>query len=132
MNNPSNTFEFIRLYPNLASDPVVGKIGEIYWNTTTNSPRKCTNDSPVTWSEFGGENASVEYRSITSGEDSAKQLTLGATPNDPSKVLVSVIGGISQIYSVDYTVSGNVLDWNGLGLDGILTTGDILLILYWT
>ncbi len=132
MNNPATQFEFLRLYPNLASDPVVGRIGEIYWNTTLNKPRMCTNDSPVTWSDMSGETVKVEYRTITGPEDSAKQLTLAATPNNPLNVLLFVIGGFAQENGVDYSVSGNILDWNGLGLDGDLTAGDSIMLLYWT
>lgn len=72
----------------------------------------------------------VEYRTLSGGEAAAKQLTLSATPLSASKVMVDLIGGSAQEYSVDYTVSGSVLDWNGLGLDGVLSTGDKLRINY--
>lgn len=72
----------------------------------------------------------VEYRTLTGGEITAKQLTLSATPMSASKVMVDLIGGSAQEYSVDYTVSGSTLDWNGLGLDGLLSAGDKLRINY--
>jgi hypothetical protein len=74
----------------------------------------------------------VEYRTITGGEETAKQLTLIATPASAAKVMVDAIGGGAQEYSVDYTVSGAVLDWSGYGLDGILVAGDKLRIHYWS
>ena len=43
-----------------------------------------------------------------------------------SLVMLDVIGGSSQEYSVDYTVSGTTLNWVGLGLSGVLSTGDKL------
>lgn len=52
MGNPSKQFELIRLYPWLASDPVSGKVGEIYYNTTVNSLKICTNTAPLTWEIF--------------------------------------------------------------------------------
>ncbi len=73
----------------------------------------------------------VEYRTISSAENTAKQLTLTATPSSASKVMVDVIQGSAQEYSVDYTVSGTTLSWSGLGLDGVITTGDRLRIHYW-
>lgn len=73
----------------------------------------------------------VEFRTLSSGEATAKQLTLLNTPASASDVLVDVIGGTSQEYSVDYTISSNVLDWNGLGLDSVpLVAGDKLRVAY--
>lgn len=131
MNNPATQFEFLRLYPNLATDPVTGRIGEIYWNTTSNKPRMCTNDSPVTWSDMSGESVKVEYRMIDAGEEASKQLTLAFTPTNPVNVLLTVLSGFAQEYGVDYLVSVNILDWNGLGLDGDLVAGDKILLVYW-
>jgi hypothetical protein len=74
----------------------------------------------------------IEYRTISGGEATAKQLTLTGTPLTPAKVLVDFIGGSAQEYAVDYTVSGAVLDWSGLGLDTLpLASGDKLRIVYW-
>lgn len=72
----------------------------------------------------------VEYRTITVGEAAAKSLTLSATPLSAGKVMLDVIGGSAQEYSVDYIVSGTTLSWNGLGLDGVLASGDKLRIHY--
>jgi hypothetical protein len=71
-----------------------------------------------------------EYRTLTGGEISAKQIVLAQTPSEPSKTLLDWIGVCSQVYSVDFAVSGNVLSWNSLALDGVLTAGDILRIYY--
>jgi hypothetical protein len=93
-----------------------------------------TNGSGVTsWQPASGAGTfEVEYRTITGGEETAKQLTLAATPLTPAKVLVDYISGCAQSYSVDFTVSGATLDWNGLGLDGVLTAGDELRIVYFS
>lgn len=74
----------------------------------------------------------VENRTLTAGEISAKQLTLAATPIDPSEVLLDVRSGPGQINGVDYAVSGAIVNWNGYGLDGDLIAGDILRIIYYT
>jgi hypothetical protein len=78
-------------------------------------------------------NQVVEYRTISSGEASAKFLTLAQLPAVGTKTMVDVIGGVAQAYGLDFTVTGNVLDWNGLGLDSIPTiSGDVFRIVYFT
>lgn len=72
----------------------------------------------------------VEYRTISAGEATAKSLTLAHTPAVPGEVMLDLIGGGAQNYSDDFTVSGTTLTWNGLGLDGVLTSGDKVRINY--
>lgn len=72
----------------------------------------------------------VEYRTLSAGEITAKQLTLTSTPVTGSKVIVDIIGGGPQVYNVDYTVAGAVLSWPGYGLDGLISAGDILRVQY--
>ncbi|MDZ4810760.1 MAG: hypothetical protein SGI96_21195 [Bacteroidota bacterium] len=74
----------------------------------------------------------VEYRTLTAPEATAKQLVLAATPASILKVKVDIIGGTSQEFGIDFTVIGNVLGWNGLGMDlqGIALTGDKLRVTY--
>jgi hypothetical protein len=74
----------------------------------------------------------VEYRTITSGEASANALTLALTPAVPANTMVDIILGDSQVYNVDYAVSGATLTWNSYALAGMLSAGDILRIVYWT
>jgi hypothetical protein len=75
----------------------------------------------------------TEFRTITSGEAAAKQLTLSFTPATPGEVLVDIIGGGgAQEFNVDYTISGAVLNWNGYALDGVLAQSDRLRINYIT
>ena len=74
----------------------------------------------------------VEYRTISGGEATAKSLTLSATPLSAANVMVDMVQGSAQEYSVDFTVSGTTLSWSGLGLDLIvgLVAGDKLRIQY--
>jgi len=73
----------------------------------------------------------VLYRTLTGGEAAAKSLTLPATPISASKVKVDVMGGLGAVeYAVDFTVSGATFSWTGLGLDGLLSAGDKLRIVY--
>lgn len=80
-----------------------------------------TDDEPLT---------KVEYRTITPAEESAKQITLVETPFVPGEVMLDVKGGVAQFYGDDFTVSGNILSWSGLGLDGLLAQNDKVRILY--
>ena len=84
------------------------------------------------WAPAAGGTGSrlVELRTISSGEAAAKQLTLGATPATPNYTVLEISGAPSQFYGVDFAVSGAILSWSGLGLDGILSSGDQLTIIY--
>jgi hypothetical protein len=72
----------------------------------------------------------TEFRTISSGEATAKALTLIQTPSISSEVTLGISGGGFQFYGDDYTVSGTTLSWSGLGLDGVLSVGDKLVIGY--
>ena len=89
------------------------------------------------YSYAGGANAPaitgiyrVEYRTVTSLENTNKALTLGYTPLTPTYVAMDLIGGGAAFYGDDFTVSGSSLSWLGLGLDGLISTGDKLRITY--
>lgn len=72
----------------------------------------------------------TEFRSISGGEETAKQLTLSQTPINGAKLLFDIIGKTAQMYSVDYTITGNILDWSGGPLDGELSSGDNIRLHY--
>jgi hypothetical protein len=70
----------------------------------------------------------VITRTVIGGEASAKQITLPFEPSDPSAVIFSVQGGPLQFLGDDYTVTGVTLSWAGLGLDGLIDSGDTIRI----
>lgn len=83
----------------------------------------------------GGGGGVNEYKpepviTLSSGDVASKSITLSDIPTNVNKTRLSVIGGVDQAYGDDFTVSGSTLSWNGLGLDGVLTTGDKLLVEY--
>ena len=86
----------------------------------------------ITNTAASGATPQLEYRTLSSGESAAKQLTLANVPANAAMVILDVIDGGPQQYSVDYSVSVDVVSWSGLGLDGILSTGDVLRLLYFT
>jgi len=119
----------------LASLPTFGSdVGVLATFDLTNDiiPATATVAGKVTLNQISAAaEPNIEYRTITGGEAAAKQLTLSGTPLTASKVMLDVISGGPQEFSVDYSVSGSVLDWSGFSLDGILDTGDRLRIVYW-
>lgn len=72
----------------------------------------------------------VELITISAGQEAAKEVTLSASPTNVNRTLLLIKGAPNQFFGEDYTVSGNTLSWNGLGLDGILAAGDKLAIVY--
>jgi hypothetical protein len=72
----------------------------------------------------------VEYVTFDSTAIANKQITLAYTPVEPTLVTWDIISGASQVYSVDYTITGNVLSWSGLPPVGILAVGDSCRVAY--
>lgn len=70
----------------------------------------------------------VIYYSVSGADVTAKQFILPSTPSTPSHVLVDVVGGSTIRFGTDFTIAGNVFDWDGLTLDGIISAGDIFRI----
>jgi hypothetical protein len=70
------------------------------------------------------------YHTFTPTEVTNKYLTLPVTPAVPAKTLVDYIGGGSQVFGLDFSITGLIFDWNGLGLDGLVVAGDIIRIVY--
>lgn len=72
----------------------------------------------------------VEKFTLSPAQIAAKSITLAQMPTTANLTRLIVIGGPEQDYATDFTVSGTTLDWNGLGLDGILISGDKLVVIY--
>lgn len=79
-----------------------------------------------------GPTPQVEYRTLTSGEITAKQILLSSVPASAAQTLFVGPGGLLQFYAVDFTVSGGALSWASLALDGVLVAGDRVIAIYWT
>lgn len=70
----------------------------------------------------------VEFVTLTQEDIDDKQVTLSNTPLSPSTVMVTPEGGIPQINGVDYIITGNILSWDSLGLDGFLEVNEVLIV----
>lgn len=65
---------------------------------------------------------------VTSTDISYGFMNLTGIPNSPSTVRVDVSGGCAQQNGVDFTVSGTILSWAGLGMATVISAGDIIII----
>lgn len=65
---------------------------------------------------------------VTSLEIINKQIELSSAPAIPNEVELQFINGTSQVNGVDFSISGNFLHWDGLGLDNFIEENDILII----
>lgn len=74
----------------------------------------------------------VNNRTVSLAEETAKQLTLTATPTNSNEVIVQIVDGVNLRNGSDYIITGNIMDWNGYGLDGVLEAGDQLTIWFFT
>ena len=73
----------------------------------------------------------VEKIIVTQQMIDDKGLSLLLTPLNPSAVMLSFVGGVGdQDNGEDFSVSGDFVGWDGLGLDGFIEVGDVLKIRY--
>lgn len=72
----------------------------------------------------------TEELTLSSQSIADKLVSLSYVPADETNVTLNIIGGAPQEYGSDYYVDGNDLIWAGLALDGKLSSGDKLRILY--
>ena len=82
-----------------------------------------------------GQTKKVEILTLDGTDITNKYKDLAETPKDASAVELTPVGGIPQRYGVDYTVvtdgaTVKRVNWSGLGIDGVIASGDILLISY--
>ena len=73
-------------------------------------------------------NYNVNKFTLGNADVANKYVTLSSTPTTASKTVLEIIGGDGQAYGVDFTIMGNQLNWSGLGLDGVLVSGDNLVV----
>lgn len=115
--------------PILSSDPISPINGYMYYNSVDNVAKIYQNGIWEILAISGGT-ASYFVNKVTldSTDIVNKYVTLTGSPTEVSNTILNIVGGVIQDYSVDFTVIGSQLSWNGLGLDGILTVGDKLII----
>lgn len=70
----------------------------------------------------------VNVFTLTPTDISNGFVVLSQAPTTPSDTALTVIDGPMQEYGNDFTVSGSHLSWSGLFLDGVLVSGDELIV----
>jgi len=74
----------------------------------------------------------IENLELSAGDITNKEITLGYPPLTSNSFYVAISGGILQSIETDYTIVGQVLKWDGLGMESILVAGDIIVVMYYT
>lgn len=77
-----------------------------------------------------GSSVAPEIIPISDIDVTNKYVTLSSTPLNPSAVTLGMTGGIEQVNGIDFVVIGNILSWDGLGLDGFIDNTDVLIVQY--
>jgi PKD repeat protein len=72
-----------------------------------------------------------DYFTITQHDVIARKLDLSLKPLSPENVAVSIVHGSAQQFGVDYTTSDSRISWLGLGLEGLISEGDIVRVQYY-
>ena len=125
-------------YPHLVrknSDPVSAppEIG-IHWiNVNSKKEWFSVGTSSVDdWVEKNKAPYQVEYITLSGPDVLAKEISLLDTPETPQFVLLTIDGGPTCFYNLDFIVSGNKLQWTGKRLDGFVGIGDLFQIVYFS
>jgi len=72
----------------------------------------------------------LEQHEIDFTQFADKEIILSEVPTQPTRTIMMIDGAGPCFYGVDFTVSGNVLTWNGLRLDGLIGLDDLVQIIY--
>ena len=72
----------------------------------------------------------VEYQTLDSDQITSRSITLEHTPASAVDVTLDLVGGGAQVLGEDFTVTGDVISWDGLPLQDILSIGDKLRVSY--
>lgn len=76
----------------------------------------------------------VEFKTITLTDVTNGYFDLGAAPVSAGKLHVDIIEGVPLLLGTDYNVDtiNDRIEWNGLDLDGKLTAGDVVRVVYFS
>lgn len=72
----------------------------------------------------------VELFTLNGTDITNGYVTLSETPGVASETTLMVKDAPNMFYGDDFSVSSNQLTWTGLGLDGILASGDKITVIY--
>lgn len=100
-------------------------IGEVYLAKPFGPPEQGTSTSS------SGVSPLKHDRILVTAEDiEQKSFSLTYIPVNTATAIFLPEGGIPQFLGVDFAIEGNILSWNGLGLDGFIEENDIIHVYY--
>lgn len=80
-----------------------------------------------------GQGAYIETHTLVADDITNKYITLNRVPKIAAQVVLLIQGAPAQFYGADYAMDGvetTRLTWDGLTLDGELSEGDNLTVIY--
>lgn len=115
------TYDFATNSVNFTTPPPIGAVIQVFYMLSGSGYSNII-------TQFTNE---TEYVTLDATNVATKQVSLGYTVANPSKLVLDVVGLGPQIHGVDFTVLGNTILWTGgLGLDEIAHLGMILRVQY--
>lgn len=76
------------------------------------------------------DNIILETRTLSNVEVISRQLTLSNTPLDSANITAWVDGGSTFLPTVDFSLSGAMIDWSVSGYATRFSAGDIIQFIY--
>lgn len=73
----------------------------------------------------------ILQHTLTASDITSKSFTLDQPMASTNQIQLTVLGGVMQTYATDYTAADSTtVSWSGLGLDGVVVTGDLMSVTY--
>lgn len=72
----------------------------------------------------------VFYKTLDSTDTANKYVSLDGIPLTADSVALDMIGGTAQYLNGDFAVDGTKVTWNGYALDGTMSIGDKVRVIY--
>lgn len=72
----------------------------------------------------------IETITLTAQHIFNKKFPLSNVPQEPLKLELTPIGGVPQVYGIDYAYENGNVSWDGLGLDGFLELNEQVIVRY--
>ncbi len=119
----------VTFYANFAAFPVSAPDGTLAVDLSTNT-LYAYNVALAMWIPLGSSSAQyhVNVFTLSPTDITNKFVTLTLAPGVATDTILTVSNGPMQLYGTDFTVTGTTLSWSGLFLDGVLVSGDILIV----
>lgn len=119
--NVEDQFSYAGSVVTLNTAPVIGQSVFVWY---------LTDGSPSVPSFTGTQN--VRYITLNTTDITNEFYQLPNTPAVATQVIIDIIGAGAQQYAVDFTVSGDIINWSGLRLVNELVDGSVLRVQYLT